>query len=39
MGVQFLIPVTSFAMDYIIEPMSGGKRGIKRWGRTLRKIR
>jgi hypothetical protein len=39
MGVQFLIPVASFAMDYIIEPMSGGKRGIKRWGRTLRKIR
>lgn len=39
MGVQFLIPIASFKMDYIIEPMSGGKRGIKRWGRTLRKIR
>ena len=40
MGVQFLIPIASFAMDYTIEPMSGGKlqgqRGITRCKRKIR---
>ena len=36
MGVQFLIPVASFTMEY---QLAGGKRGIQRWRNTLRRLR
>ena len=41
MSVQFLIDTLSFALDYVLEPMSGGRkrkvRGIQRWRNTLRR--
>jgi len=41
MSVQFLIDTSAFGLEYVLEPMSGGRkgkiRGTQRWRNTLRR--